>query len=85
MPILDYGPILVPGGMYRAQLAVRAVMAWPDDIEARRQYLATLMSMHLAELQQKSTDLPDPLTGKNWEETIAAIDEHFDTPRKARL
>ncbi len=78
MPILDYGPILAPGGMYRAQLAVRAVMAWPDDIEARRQYLATVISMHLAELQQKSTDLPDPLTEKNWEETIAAIEERED-------
>lgn len=75
MPILDYGPILAPGGMYRAQLAVRAVMAWPNDIEARRQYLATVISMHLAELQQKSTDLPDPLTEKSWEEIIAAIEE----------
>ena len=78
MPILDYGPILAPGGMYRAQLAVRAVMAWPDDIGARRQYLATVMSVHLAELQQKSTDLPDPLTRKNREETIAAIEEQED-------
>ncbi len=78
MPVLDYGSILAPGGMYRAQLAVRAVMAWPDDAEARRQYLATVMSMHLAELQQRGGDLPDPLAGNGWEETIAAIEEQED-------
>lgn len=78
MPILDYGPILAPGGLYRAQIAVRAAMAWPSDTEARRQYVATLMSMHIAELEQKGADLPDPLVGKDWEETITAIHEHED-------
>jgi hypothetical protein len=78
MPILDYGPILAPGGLYRAQIAVRAAMAWPSDTEARRQYVATLMSMHIAELEGKGADLPDPLVGKDWEESIAAIHEHED-------
>jgi len=78
MPILDYGPILAPGGLYRAQIAVRAAMAWPSDSEAHHQYIATLMSMHIAELESKGADLPDPLVGKDWEESIAAIHEHED-------
>lgn len=78
MPVLDYGPILAPGGLYRAQIAVRAVMAWPGDAEARRQYVATLMSMHIADLERKGAALPDPLAGKDWEETIAAVEVHED-------
>jgi hypothetical protein len=26
MPVLDYGHLLAPGGLYRAQIAVRTVM-----------------------------------------------------------
>ena len=78
MPIVDYGPILAPGGMYRAQLAVRSVMAWPDNPESQRQYIATLMSLHLAELEDKGADLPAPLTGNDWEETIAAVEKQED-------
>ena len=39
MPVLDYGHLLAPGGLYRAQIAVRTVMAWPDqeDEQARRE------------------------------------------------
>lgn len=78
MPVLDYGPILAPGGMYRAQLAVRSVMAWPTDGEARRHYVATVMAMHLAELEEKAADLPAPLTAADWEQTIEAVEEQED-------
>ena len=78
MPVLDYGDILETGDMYRAQIAVRAVMGWLNDAESRRQFLATLMSMNLAELERAGVDLPDPLTSEGWEDTIAAIEEHED-------
>ena len=78
MPILDCGPILAPGGLWRAQLDVRAVMAWPDDVEARRHYIATLMSTCLAELERSGANLPEPLMGESWEETIAAIEVNED-------
>ena len=78
MPFLDYGPLLAPGGLYRAQIAVRAVMAWPDhdDDEARREYVASVMSMHLADLTAKRASLPDPLEAESLEETILAIEQH---------
>lgn len=78
MPVLDYGHLLAPIGQYRAQLAVRAVMAWPDpaDEPARREYVATLMSMHLADLKTKRNTLPDPLAAEGWEETILAVEQH---------
>jgi hypothetical protein len=78
MPVLDYGPILAPGGVYRAQIAVRAVMGWPDpaDRQARRQYVATLMSVHIAALKAKANQLPDPRTADGWEATIESIEQH---------
>jgi hypothetical protein len=78
MPILDYGPILTPGGQYRAQIAVRAVMGWPDpaDREHTRRYVATLMSVHIAALKAQSSTLPDPITAEGWEATILAIEQH---------
>lgn len=78
MPVLDYGHLLAPGGVYRAQIAVLAVMAWPDpeDEQARREYVATVMSMHLADLKAKRNALPDPLAAEGWEETILAIEQH---------
>ena len=78
MPVLDYGHLLAPGGIYRAQLAVRTVMAWPDpaDEQSRREYIATLMSMHLADLKAKRDTLPDAQAADGWEETILAIEQH---------
>ena len=78
MPVLDYGHLSAPGGTTLAQYAVRAVMAWPDpkDEERRREYLATLVSMHLARLAEAQETLPDPLAAKGWEETILAIEQH---------
>lgn len=78
MPVPDYGDLLAPLGMYRAQLAVRSVMAWPDPAgEAKRQeYVATLMAMHLADLKAKRRTLPDPLAADRWEETILAVESH---------
>lgn len=78
MPVLDYGHLLAPGGLYRAQIAVRTVMAWPDpeDEQARREYVATVMSMHLADLKAKRDALPDPLAAEGWEETFLAIEQH---------
>lgn len=78
MPVLDYGHLLAPNGQYRAQIAVRAVMAWPDpaDESARREYVATLMSMHLADLKTKRSTLADPRAAEGWEETIDVIGRH---------
>ena len=78
MPILDYGHLLAPGGLCRAQYAVRAVMAWPDiaDEQSRREYVATLMSAHLAGLRVREGELSDPLAAEGWEETIFAIEQH---------
>lgn len=78
MPVLDYGNLLAPMGMYRAQIAVRSVMAWPDpaDEAARQEYVATLMSIHLADLKAKRHTLPDPLAVEGWEETILAVEQH---------
>lgn len=78
MPVLDYGNLLAPMRMYRAQIAVRSVMAWldPADEVARQEYVATLMSMHLAELNAKRRTLPDPLAVEGWEETILAVETH---------
>ena len=78
MPILDYGHLLAPGGLYRAQIAVRTVMAWPDisDAQSRREYGATLMSVHLADLKAKRDALPDPAAAEGWEEAILAIEQH---------
>lgn len=78
MPVLDYGHPMAPMATYRAQIAVRAVMAWPDpaDEAARREYNATLMSMHLADLKTKRNKLPDPLAVEGWEETIFAVEQH---------
>ena len=78
MPVLDYGHLLAPNGQYRAQIAVRAVMAWPDpaDEPARREYTATLMSMHLADLKTKRSTVADPRAAEGWEETIDVIGRH---------
>ncbi|UXU76292.1 MULTISPECIES: hypothetical protein [unclassified Paracoccus (in: a-proteobacteria)] len=78
MPVLDYGHLLAPGGLYRAQIAVRTVMAWPDiaDEQSRREYVATLMSIHLADLKAKRDALPDPAAADGWEDTILAIEQH---------
>ena len=78
MPILDYGMLLGPGALYRAQLMVRTVMAWPADEARRRQYMATVMSMHLAELEEAGANLPDPASGESWEDTIEAIEHAED-------
>lgn len=76
MPVLDYGPLLAPGGLYRAQIAIRAVMAWPDpaDKSSRQEYVATLMSLHLADFKTQRDALPDPLAAQDWEDTILAIE-----------
>ncbi len=62
MPVLDYGHLLAPGGLYRAQIAIRAVMAWPDpaDEKSRREYVATVMAKHLVELEAKRNTLAHP-------------------------
>ncbi|KIL96753.1 hypothetical protein CCC_01619 [Paramagnetospirillum magnetotacticum MS-1] len=78
MPILDYGMLLGPGALYRAQLMVRTVMAWPAEEARRRQYMATVMSMHLAELEEAGANLPDPASGESWEDTIEAIEHAED-------
>src|SRR5262245_29355338 len=75
MPALELGDISTPSGSYRAQIAVRSVMAWPKDGEARKQYLATIMARHLGELQQSAQKLPDPARAEDWFETLAAIEE----------
>ena len=78
MPVLDYGHLLAAGGLYRAQIAIRAVMAWPDpaDEKSRREYVATVMAKHLADLTAERDTLPDPQTAKSWEEAIKAIEQH---------
>lgn len=78
MPVPDYGNLLAPMGMYRAQIAVRSVMAWPDpaDEAARQEYVSTLMSRHLADLKAKRHTLPDPRAAQGWEETILAVESH---------
>lgn len=78
MPVPDYGNLLAPMGMYRAQLAMRSVMAWPDPANeaARQEYVATLMSMRLADLKAKRHTLPDPRAAQGWEETILAVESH---------
>jgi hypothetical protein len=75
MPVLELGDISAPGGSYRAQIAVRSVMAWPKDEVARKQYLATIMARHLGELQRSAQELPDPARAEDWFETVAAIDK----------
>lgn len=78
MPVLDYGPLLSPEDLYRAQLAVRAVMAWPDpaDDQFRRGYVATVFSIHLAEIKAELESLPDPIAAKGWPATIRAVHQH---------
>jgi hypothetical protein len=61
MPVLEYGSILEPGGMYRAQLAVRSVLAWPHEENRRQQYIATVWATHLAELQKEAKELQDAI------------------------
>lgn len=78
MPILEFGDIWVPGGSYCAEIAVRAVMAWPKDSEARKRYTATIMAQHLGELQKIAKSLPDPAEAPDWVETIAAVSEWED-------
>jgi len=75
MPVLELGDLSAPGGGYRAEIAVRSVMAWPNDEQARKQYLATTMARHLGELQRSAQDLPDPAQAEDWFEAIAAIEE----------
>jgi hypothetical protein len=75
MPLLELGDISAPGGCYRAQIAVRSVMAWPKDVEARRRYLATVMARHLGELEHATKELPDPAQAQGWFDTIAAVEE----------
>lgn len=78
MPVLEYGPLLASGGLYRAQYAVRAVMAWPKlaDEPSRNEYLATLMSKHLADINAIRKKLPDPIAADGWFATILAIRQH---------
>lgn len=78
MPVLDYGHPMAPMATHRAQLAVRAVMAWPDpaDEPARSGYIATVMSRHLADLKTTRTTLPNPSAVEGWEETFLAVEQH---------
>lgn len=76
MPVLDYGDLLAPNGQRRAQSAVRAVMAWPDpaDEASRREYDATVTSLYLADLKNKSGSLANPLAAEGREGT-ASVDQ----------
>lgn len=78
MPVLNYGDPMTPLAIYRAQIAVRSVMAWPDpaDEESRREYIATVMSKHLGDLSTTRSTLSDPLAEEGWENTISAIGQH---------
>lgn len=76
MPVLDLPDLNQPHGMYLAQIAVRAVMAWPTDAATRRRYVAIVMAHHLGELEAAADGLPDPAQAADWFETIAAIREH---------
>lgn len=72
MPVLDLPDLNQPHGMYLAQIAVRAVMAWPTDAATRRRYVAIVMAHHLGELDAAADGLPDPAQAADWSETIAS-------------
>ena len=76
MPIVNLPDLNKPHGMYLAQLAVRAVMAWPTDKTARRRYVATVMAHHLGELEAAADELSDPAQAAGWFDTIEAVREH---------
>lgn len=76
MPVLALPDLNNPLGMYLAQLAVRAVMAWPTDKAARRQYVTAALAHHLGELEAAKDELPDFAEAADWFEAIAAVREH---------
>lgn len=78
MPVLDLPDLAKPHGKYLAQLAVRAVMTWPTDAAARRQYLASVLAHHLGELEAAMAELPDPAQAAKWFKTIEAMRERED-------
>jgi hypothetical protein len=75
MPLLELGDISTPDGFYHSLVAVRSVMVWPRDADARRRYFAKVAAQHLGALEKLKMDLPDPAQAENWFETIADCEE----------